>query len=46
VLYLFVRGMVGRDTPGVDGTPCGVFSWRAPAALVEDLSDVLDRGAK
>jgi exodeoxyribonuclease V beta subunit len=44
VLYLFVRGMVGADTPAVDGTPCGVFAWRPPTALVEALSDVLDRG--
>jgi exodeoxyribonuclease V beta subunit len=44
VLYLFLRGMVGADTPAIDGTPCGVFAWRAPTALVEDLSDVLDRG--
>ena len=45
VLYLFVRGMVGADTPAVDGTPCGVFAWRPPAAVVEELSDVLDRGS-
>jgi exodeoxyribonuclease V beta subunit len=45
VLYLFVRGMTGPDTPVVDGTPCGVFSWRPPAALVEALSDALDRAA-
>ena len=44
VLYLFVRGMTGPDTPVVDGAPCGVFAWRPPAALVEALSDVLDRG--
>jgi len=44
VLYLFVRGMVGADTPRVDGQPCGVFSWRPPAGLVESLSDLLDRG--
>ena len=44
VLYLFLRGMTGPDTPAVDGTPCGVFAWRPPAALVEALSDVLDRG--
>ncbi len=44
VVYLFVRGMSGPDTPTVDGTPCGVFGWRPPAALVEELSDVLDRG--
>ena len=42
VLYLFVRGMAGVDTPRVDGVPCGVFSWRPPAALVAQLSDLLD----
>ena len=42
VLYLFVRGMVGPATPVVDGVPCGVFSWRPPVALVEDLSAILD----
>ena len=44
VLYLFLRGMVGPDTPTVDGTPAGVFAWRPPSALVVALSDVLDRG--
>jgi exodeoxyribonuclease V beta subunit len=44
VLYLFLRGMTGPDTPTVGGVPCGVFSWRPPAALVVALSDVLDRG--
>jgi exodeoxyribonuclease V beta subunit len=43
-LYLFVRGMVGPDTPRVDGQPCGVFSWSPPAALVVETSDLLDRG--
>jgi exodeoxyribonuclease V beta subunit len=42
VLYLFLRGMTGPDTPTVDGIPCGVFSWAPPKALVEALSDVLD----
>ncbi len=41
VLYLFVRGMCGPETPVVDGVPCGVFSWRPPAALVTDLSALL-----
>jgi exodeoxyribonuclease V beta subunit len=27
-LYLFLRGMVGADTPVVAGQPCGVFAWR------------------
>jgi exodeoxyribonuclease V beta subunit len=45
VLYLFLRGMAGPGTPIVDGGRCGVFAWQPPAALVEELSDVLDRGA-
>ncbi|HEV7862034.1 MAG TPA: 3'-5' exonuclease, partial [Acidimicrobiia bacterium] len=44
VLYLFLRGMTGADTPTVDGQPCGVFAWRPPTALVLALSDLLDRG--
>ncbi|MCW2654358.1 MAG: recB [Mycobacterium sp.] len=44
VLYLFVRGMCGVDTPMVDGHPAGVFSWQAPGSLVTVLSDVLDAG--
>ena len=44
ILYLFVRGMIGAETPVVDGHRCGVFSWRPPAALVEALSDLFDRG--
>jgi len=45
VLYLFVRGMSGPATPVVGGSPCGVFSWRPPSGLVEDLSALLDRGS-
>jgi exodeoxyribonuclease V beta subunit len=41
VLYLFVRGMCGPDTPVVDGHPAGVFSWRPPVELVVALSDLL-----
>lgn len=44
VLYLFVRGMCGPDTPETDGHPAGVFSWRPPAGLVAALSDLLDAG--
>ncbi|MDC8984435.1 exodeoxyribonuclease V subunit beta [Mycobacterium marinum] len=44
VLYLFVRGMCGPDTPVLDGHPAGVFSWSPPAALVAALSDLLDAG--
>jgi exodeoxyribonuclease V beta subunit len=42
VLYLYLRGMCGPDTPLTDGHPAGVFSWRPPAALVTALSDLLD----
>jgi exodeoxyribonuclease V beta subunit len=44
VLYLFLRGLIGPATPRVGGHPCGVFAWRPPARLVEELSDLLDRG--
>ena len=42
VLYLYLRGMAGPDTPRVDGCPHGVFAWRPPAALIEELSALLD----
>ncbi len=42
VLYLFLRGMCGPDTPVVDGHVAGVFDWAPPAALVTDLSDLLE----
>ena len=44
VLYLYLRGMCGPETPVVDGHPAGVFSWRPPGALVTALSDLLDGG--
>lgn len=42
VLYLFLRGMCG-PAPAVDPdqAPPGVWSWKPPAALVVDLSDLL-----
>jgi exodeoxyribonuclease V beta subunit len=44
VLYLFVRGMCGPDTPRVDGSPCGVFAWQPPSGLIEELSRLLAGG--
>ena len=46
VLYLFVRGMSAVRAAVVDGEPCGVWSWRPPAGLVEALSDLFDRGRR
>jgi len=45
IAYLFLRGMIGPDTPVVDGHRCGVFAWQPPERLVTELSDLLDRGA-
>lgn len=45
VAYLFVRGMLGSQTPTWDGGMCGVWTWRPPAGLIAALSDLLDDGA-
>ncbi|GAB3246354.1 UvrD-helicase domain-containing protein [Nocardioides dilutus] len=42
VLYLYVRGMCGPETPEHGGHPAGVFSWQPPTSLVTSLSDLLD----
>jgi exodeoxyribonuclease V beta subunit len=42
VFYLFVRGMLGPETPTIDGTPCGVFAWKPPVELIAGLSSILD----
>ena len=42
VMYLYLRGMCGPDTPLQDDHPAGVFSWPVPPALVIELSDLLD----
>ncbi|WP_205709381.1 UvrD-helicase domain-containing protein [Kineococcus siccus] len=45
VLYLFLRGMCGSEPAVPAGSaPPGVWSWKPPAALVTDLSDLLARG--
>jgi exodeoxyribonuclease V beta subunit len=41
VVYLFLRGMIGPDTPVIGDSPCGVFGWRPPGGLVQALSDTL-----
>ena len=46
VLYLFLRGMCGPDSPVVDAMPSGVFAWSPPADLVTDLSDLLAGGGR
>ena len=46
VLYLFLRGMSSPMFPTADGQPCGVWSWCPPAAMIEELSDLFDRGSQ
>jgi exodeoxyribonuclease V beta subunit len=41
MLYLYVRGMCGPETPEVEGQPCGVFAWRPPAGMIVELSALL-----
>jgi exodeoxyribonuclease V beta subunit len=45
ILYLFLRGMSAVEPSAVLGQPCGVWSWRPPAGLVEALSELFDAGA-
>lgn len=42
VRYLFVRGMVGPQTP----PGCGVLPWNPPPALIAHLSDLLAGGVR
>ena len=44
-IYLFVRGMVGPDTPVVDGERCGVSRWHPPAETIVAVSELLAREA-
>jgi exodeoxyribonuclease V beta subunit len=40
--YLFVRGMLGPDTPrDAANNPAGVFAWQAPPGLIGSLSRLL-----
>ncbi|WP_280463230.1 UvrD-helicase domain-containing protein [Nocardia carnea] len=40
IRYLFVRGMIGPETPG----GAGVFDWTPPPALITELSELLAGG--
>jgi exodeoxyribonuclease V beta subunit len=42
VLYLFLRGMCGPETPVVDGHVAGVFDWSPPPSLVVAFSDLAE----
>ncbi len=46
VLYLFLRGMCGPQTPVLDGHVAGVFDWAPSADLVVGLSDLLEGGSR
>ena len=42
VLYLYLRGLCGPDSPTLGERVPGVFEWRPPVALVHEVSDLLD----
>jgi exodeoxyribonuclease V beta subunit len=44
--YLFVRGMIGSDTPVIDGERCGVTRWQPPAGMIVALSQLLAGGGR
>jgi exodeoxyribonuclease V beta subunit len=43
-LYLFVRGMIGPDTPTTADGRFGVHRWDAPTELIVAVSDLFERG--
>jgi len=44
VSYLFLRGMIGDETPRDEGRPYGVFSWPLPASAVVAIDDLFRHG--
>lgn len=45
-MYLFVRGMVGPDTPIVDGARCGVARWTPPHEMIVAISRLFAEGPR
>ena len=43
-IYLFVRGMIGPDTPVIGGERCGVARWSPPPRTIVALSDLFAGG--
>ena len=43
-MYLFVRGMIGADTPVVEGERCGVARWSPPPRMIVAVSDLFAGG--
>ena len=45
IAYLFLRGMVGEQTPTHDGHSYGVFTWCPPVETIEALDHLMATGA-
>jgi exodeoxyribonuclease V beta subunit len=43
-MYLFLRGMIGSETPVIEGERCGVARWRPPPHMVVGLSRLFAGG--
>jgi exodeoxyribonuclease V beta subunit len=44
IAYLYLRGMVGADTPRDEGRPFGVFEWEPPSVTIEALDHLFSTG--
>ncbi len=44
--YLFVRGMLGEQTPMTGSMPCGVFTWQPNPEMVVAASNLISAGDK
>ena len=44
-MYLFVRGMIGADTPTIDGGRCGVDIWQPHPDTILAVSELLGKEA-
>ncbi|MYD03808.1 MAG: AAA family ATPase [Acidimicrobiia bacterium] len=43
-IYLYIRGMIGPDTPVIDGERCGVARWFPPFRAIQAVSDLFVGG--
>ena len=39
-MYLFIRGMIGPETPVTGGERCGVARWNPPPGMIVAVSDL------
>jgi len=45
-IYLYIRGMIGPETPVIGGERCGVARWFPPVEAIQAVSDLLVGGRR